>query len=47
MADYYTSPYGTKVSIKGLTPEQVKKVKQLADTRYGTKAAALSATFQK
>lgn len=47
MAKFYKSPFGTKINIEGLTPEQVDKVKALADKKYGSKAAALASQWQK
>lgn len=47
MAKYYTSPYGTKIDITGLSSAQVAKVKAQADAKYGTKAAALADSFRK
>jgi hypothetical protein len=47
MAKYYTSPYGTKIDITGLTAAQVAKVKAQADAKYGTKAAALASSYRK
>lgn len=47
MAKYYTSPFGTKIDITGLSSAQVAKVKAQADAKYGTKAAALADSFRK
>lgn len=47
MAKYYTSPYGTKIDITGLSSAQVAKVKAQADAKYGQKAAALADSFRK
>lgn len=49
MAKYFTSKYGTKINVEGLTPEQVAKVQSMAESKgaYGSKGAALAKQFQK
>lgn len=49
MAKYWTSKYGTKIDISGLTPEQVKQVQSKAQDNgaYGTAAAKLADSFRK
>jgi len=44
-----TTKYGTKIDITGLTPEQVTKVRSMAEDKgaYGAKGAALADTFRK
>lgn len=45
----WTSKYGTKINISGLTPAQIKKVQSTAQDKgaYGTKAAALADSYRK
>lgn len=40
--NYYTSKYGTKVNVTGLSGKPLAKIQGLADSRYGTKAQALA-----
>lgn len=37
---YFTSQYGTKIDVSGLSAADVKKVTDLANAKYGTRAAA-------
>jgi hypothetical protein len=48
-ANTWTSKYGTKINISGLTPEQIKKVQSTAQDKgaYGTKATALANSLRK
>jgi len=41
-ANYYTSKYGTKINVTGLSGKPLNKIKGLADSRYGTKAQAMA-----
>lgn len=49
MATTITTKYGTKINVDGLTPEQIAKVRSIAEDNgaYGAKGAALAAQFQK
>lgn len=49
MANTITTKYGTKINVKGLTPEQIQKVRGIAENNgaYGAKGAALADTFRK
>lgn len=49
MANTWTSKYGTKINISGLTPEQIKQVQSTAQDKgaYGTKASALADSFRR
>lgn len=47
MAKFYTSKFGTKINIEGLSPEQIQKVKGFADQKYGDKATVMANTFRK
>ncbi len=44
MANTITTKYGTKINVTGLTPEQIKKVRSIAEDKgaYGAKGAALA-----
>lgn len=49
MANTITTKYGTKINVTGLTPEQVKKVRSIAEDNgaYGSKGAALANQLRK
>lgn len=49
MAKTITTKYGTKINVDGLTPEQVKKVRSMAEDNgsYGAKGASLADNFRK
>lgn len=49
MANTITTKYGTKINVTGLTPEQVKKVRSIAEDNgaYGSKGAALADQLRK
>ncbi|CAB4151441.1 hypothetical protein UFOVP591_18 [uncultured Caudovirales phage] len=49
MAKTITTKYGTKINVDGLSPEQVKKVRSVAEDNgsYGLKGSALADTFRK
>jgi len=44
-----TTKYGTKINVEGLSPEQITKVRNVAESKgaYGTKGAALAKQFRK
>ena len=43
---FFTSTLGTKINVAGLNPNQLKKIQQLANSGYGTKATQLAKTLQ-
>ena len=47
--NYITTKYGTKIDVTGLTPEQVKRVRSVAEDKgaYGAKGAALAQEMRK
>ena len=49
MSKSITTKYGTKINVDGLTPEQVKQVKAIAENNgaYGAKGAALADSLRK
>lgn len=40
--NYFTSNYGTKINVSGLNNNQLTKVQNLANSKYGTRAATLA-----
>lgn len=49
MAKFITTKYGTKINVEGLTPEQIARVRAIAENKgaYGAKGAALAKELQK
>lgn len=46
-AQYWTSKHGTKIDISGLDAATLKKVKDLANQKYGTKATEIANSYRK
>lgn len=40
--NFYTSPYGTKINVKGITGKPLQKIQTLANNKYGTQASQLA-----